>query len=252
MSLLEHDQLSIERRTEDSPLGVFREHPILFPPTYKLDAISISDSESDSDPITATTNSSTYFADSASEHQTRSSSSRSLKGRHKRLHHHHSSLELQVDPRVPVYGSPSIILRYDSSEKKRIPSWTDRILWCDRASSHHLQPPCVSRSTKKPSFISKSLSVSKTLLNIGPKKQTKPTLCYSYDTILHETILGKSDHLPVVGVYGVYIDKIKPMKVSKPSFSRTSTNVQPSKASVHSKKKRTKFMWWKALVGSQK
>ncbi|KAI8086906.1 Endonuclease/exonuclease/phosphatase, partial [Gilbertella persicaria] len=45
-TLLEYDQLTEERKTEGSLLGLFQEHPIHFPPTYKLDTIIVGSSSS--------------------------------------------------------------------------------------------------------------------------------------------------------------------------------------------------------------
>lgn len=32
-------------------------------------------------------------------------------------------------------------------------------------------------------------------------------MCYSYDAVLHQSLVGVSDHMPVIGVFGIWYDE---------------------------------------------
>ncbi|KAI8343151.1 Endonuclease/exonuclease/phosphatase [Chlamydoabsidia padenii] len=195
-TLLKHDQLTMERHQCTTPLATFKEHPINFIPTYKFDTME-------------TVNASTHSASSlpiqpVSSPQTTSSSSSSF----------------VITPTNSQHSSGnSISVRYDTSPKQRIPSWTDRILWHDR------QIP-LKETITPPIPVSEPIMTSKThhskiklnlkwisALTLKHKSNTvdrgivdKSTVCYHYDTVMDPRLMGASDHLPVIGVYGVWFD----------------------------------------------
>lgn len=341
-TLLEYDQLSLERRTEGSPLSVFQEHPIQFPPTYKLDTIitsggtpvaasttqialvDSSDSEYNgnatattvADPkhnnntvVSLSTSSTSSLQRLASTKQTVKNTIQSTKNKaavksikrrlsgkkkvavppeHKMSEHHiynillnddnndsSENLETPCDSKIALFDSPTTILSYDSSEKQRVPSWTDRILWCDRASTHHIAPPTPKsnkKSKKKKNRLSTvsntSATTATTTTNTRPPPSTpsktlnlfpfvgksarrqfmRDTVCYSYDAVLHDSLLGVSDHMPVIGVFGIYFDEwTVPIhhKIIKLPLKKI-----PTLQSTHTRQKKSKKkIWWQRLFG---
>lgn len=135
---------------------------------------------------------------------------------------------LPVDSKIALFDSPTTVLSYDSSEKQRVPSWTDRILWCDRASRHPPPPPspsshrhhfAASIKSSRSSFTShtrRSRAEGPGRLNLFPfmkshspvqRQQFRDTICYAYDAVLHQSLFGVSDHMPVIGVFGIWFDE---------------------------------------------
>jgi hypothetical protein len=139
------------------------------------------------------------------------------------------------DSKIALFDSPTTILSYDSSEKQRVPSWTDRILWCDRASKHRITPPSLPSIKSKGSTTFSSTTTTKktkkkvrserlSLFPFGRSTQQqqqrlrRDTICYAYDAILHESLFGVSDHMPVIGVFGVWFDEWSCMPQSSTSI----------------------------------
>jgi hypothetical protein len=176
-TLLQYDQLTLERHQCSTPLATFREHPIRFIPTYKLDTF---------EPIT-TTNSATSLPSTPPSTTTKTTS---------------SSSSLVITPTDLSHSSGSISVRYDTSPKQRIPSWTDRILWHDRppdhgdsASSIHRHIPTDSHPTSKSKLNLQWISAlmrknrnSSTLVDTGTVD--KSTICYHYDTVMDPRLVS--------------------------------------------------------------
>ncbi|ORZ14141.1 hypothetical protein BCR42DRAFT_418122 [Absidia repens] len=256
-TLLKYDQLTLERQQNTTPLAAFSEHPIDFIPTYKFDAIDAESTDSSSSvtssssslpmsPATTTCNAGQQedqispasssspqppLPTTAAETPTAAPASASS-----------SSESFVITPKNSLHNVGSVSLRYDTSPKQRVPSWTDRILWHDRHHIHHShnhndqQPNATHTSPSAP--ISRS-GPSATVTTTNQSQQTKPkrnqkwinalkrknkndlldrglpeappvdknTVCYHYDTVMDPRLMGVSDHLPVVGVFGVWFDE---------------------------------------------
>ncbi|ORZ24267.1 hypothetical protein BCR42DRAFT_88158 [Absidia repens] len=243
-TLLKYDQLTLERQQCTTPLATFKEHPINFIPTYKFDTletIPTTTESSSSLPVNSaatTTNCKTkplFYPPSASSApssipqtpvtaMTTSSSSS-------------SSQSFVITPTDSLHSNGSISVRYDTSPKQRIPSWTDRILWHDREQ----QQPSDDISTTTPAPLSASgptmASIATTATTYSPNPHSKSklnlkwisaltrknksgglergvverpvdksTVCYHYNTVMDPRLMGASDHLPVIGIFGVWFD----------------------------------------------
>ncbi|KAI8086591.1 Endonuclease/exonuclease/phosphatase [Halteromyces radiatus] len=243
-TLLKYDQLSVERQLGTTPLASFKEHPINFIPTYKFDAletVATSDSSSSSLPSPSSATRLNHLHQQLPSSPSSSSSPLSpittpatstpviTATTTAASSSSSSSLSFVITPTDSIGSSGSVSIRYDTSPKQRVPSWTDRILWHD----HH-QLVNDGATTNQTPFIRSSgptlTSLSTTATNA---QQTKPklglkwisalkrknkngfedltytdknTICYHYDTVMDPRLMGASDHLPVIGIFGVWFD----------------------------------------------
>lgn len=283
---MEYDQLSLERKKKGSPFSKFNEHPIQFPPTYKLDTLAftaeISESESDSSPTSdatlhQTTNKSPKNPSTTSSTSTLSkfASRQSIKSSNKHtassIKRHLSKkkllafppaltteqLEIQTaaakqkklactEPKQNQVNIPNTktVLLYDSSEKQRVPSWTDRILWYDKSSNAD-EPEKNKTKLKK----SKVQASAKSIFKRRSKRITGNTVCYAYNAVLHDSLLGVSDHMPVIGVFGIPFKDWNPQPQQKNFF--ITLKKTPTQQTDH-KKMKPKRVWWRRLFGSQR
>ncbi|KAF7727844.1 inositol polyphosphate 5-phosphatase [Apophysomyces ossiformis] len=237
-SLLRFDQLSLERSDPASPLAVFKEHTINFPPTYKFDALpSPPGSTASSTSTTNTTNPDPppFLANSASS--TPATSTMDVRPMNNKRS---SSLPAPDRSSLIAPNAPSLLC-YDTGPKQRVPSWTDRILWYDR-------PRPEARQTKK---IKKSKTIANDVRQTSnqwwkrnkKKSPSKDTICWWYGAVMDEQLCGASDHIPVIGVFGVYFDEWVVKKAQK--MPRQSVSLQ----AVHENGNhpRRKKMWWRRL-----
>ncbi|KAI8068514.1 Endonuclease/exonuclease/phosphatase [Gongronella butleri] len=229
-TLLKFDQLSVERQ-QGGPLAVFKEHPIYFMPTYKFDTSDQASASSTSTttptptsttaptptptstkPATAPASVNTTAATAAASPKSAGSSS--------------SSFWISSPNDVSINAS----ITYDTSPKQRVPSWTDRILWYDRARPtgkvRRVKSAAVTRTVPnaaaatnqqqqqqngagKPvqkKIITPWLSMKKKSPSLPARLVNKDTICYHYDAVMDHRLVGASDHFPVVGVFGVWFD----------------------------------------------
>lgn len=247
-SLLKFDQLLMERSSGNCPLAPFKEHPINFPPTYKLDAMAsppispASSSTSSSYKDWFSTYTSASQKSSISKHSSSSPASPpppvpplppSIKSdtnavvaassSSRQPPKHSESVpstppaakiptttkqqRSQSTPETPGSQVSAAELVYDTSPKQRIPSWTDRILWYDRDQQQQGRAPSV-----------KTTSTSKLRLRFTlPSRnkasyvvESRETVCYRYEAILDGSLVGVSDHMPVVGEFGIYFNEWQP------------------------------------------
>ncbi|KAI8352122.1 Endonuclease/exonuclease/phosphatase [Choanephora cucurbitarum] len=154
-------------------------------------------------------------------------------------------IHVHQESRIVLDGLPNVTLCYDSSEKQRVPSWTDRILWYDQNAS------TVHKHSQKKDSIGKRLSTTTTIL-FPFKNRSKPmkdaTLCYAYDAVLHESLMGVSDHMPVIGVFGIAFDEwnIVQQKLSR-ILPRKSTDTLSNMTKQSKPLKKKKKHWWRHL-----
>ncbi|KAI9307066.1 Endonuclease/exonuclease/phosphatase [Cunninghamella echinulata] len=235
VTLLKHDQLSIERQNGTSPLSAFKEHTIQFIPTYKFDTLEIPSSSSSS-------SSSSFGTDSPT-------SSLSIMIQQNQQQQQQQQTPTLLSPETPSTAtttsssSSSILITptdtfqlhspmsvcYDTSPKQRVPSFTDRILWSDkklddtnnnnsrpsliRSATTFSNSPSTTTTTARPKLKNiKWISAMKWKNNNNNHDKNeevinKETVCYHYDAVMDQRLIGASDHLPVVGVFGVWFNE---------------------------------------------
>ncbi|KAI8332926.1 Endonuclease/exonuclease/phosphatase [Chlamydoabsidia padenii] len=220
-TLLKYDQLTLERQRGTTPLACFNEHPIDFIPTYKfdtLDSADTSESSSTSLPLSQVTETCEPVTAASSTPPTPLTTGSSSSSSH----------SFVITPKHSMHHFGSVSVRYDTSPKQRVPSWTDRILWHDRQHNKHdghsmrvLAPPISTSDTSNPhhqpsnktklnlKWISalkpknKNVNVSRGMAN---EPIDKRTICYHYNTVMDPRLMGASDHLPVIGIFGIWFD----------------------------------------------
>ncbi|KAG0169848.1 inositol polyphosphate 5-phosphatase [Apophysomyces sp. BC1015] len=238
-SLLRFDQLSLERSDPTSPLAAFKEHTINFPPTYKFDALPSPPGSSAS--TSSTTNMSTVDPPSFSPNSAASTPATSTMDVRPVSKRRSQSLPVPDVNTLIAPNAPSG-LSYDTGPKQRVPSWTDRILWYDRPRPDTRQMKKI-RKSKTTAREMKQTSSQWWKRNNKKSSISKDTICWWYGAVMDEALCGASDHIPVIGVFGVYFDEWVTKK--PPKLPRQSVSLPPVRENGNHP--RRKKMWWKRI-----
>ncbi|KAL0082454.1 Endonuclease/exonuclease/phosphatase [Phycomyces blakesleeanus] len=286
-AVLKYDQLTNTRKQPDNPFEGFQEHPINFPPTFKFDtkhAHSISDTsssiESEHSPVAPEQDEALEQAlqtqsqaqaqsnpQSKSKSKSKSQTKSSLKAKLKSKTKSKSSASPSPSPspspslstskpeekeRERVAAAPGLPLSlcYDSSPKQRVPSWTDRILWHDGKNISSTNK----RTKRNGSVVERGPPNWWQLFGQNNNKRQQSTECWSYGAVMDDELEGVSDHLPVIGVFGIHFDAwVDESNKSQKRIRKKSTisQQQDQKASKGNGKGKGKAKrhWWKRVIG---